>query len=74
MKWQSRGVRFVRVLLSVVYAIPGITGRISSEMRTRVCQMSAEAVGNTPQEFDVFVKAEIIKWGEVIKALHLRID
>jgi len=36
--------------------------------------MSAEAVGNTPQEFDVFVKAEIIKWGEVIKALDLRID
>jgi hypothetical protein len=36
--------------------------------------MSAEAVGNTPQEFDVFAKAEIAKWGELIKALHLRID
>jgi len=44
------------------------------EIRERFRQMSAEAVGNTPQEFDVFVKAEIIKWGEVIKALHLRID
>jgi hypothetical protein len=44
------------------------------EIRERFRQMSAEAVGNTPQEFDVFVKAEITKWGEVIKALHLRID
>ncbi len=36
--------------------------------------MSAEAVGNTPQEFDVFVKAEIAKQGELIKVLNLPID
>ena len=44
------------------------------DIKERFRQMSAEAVGNTPQEFDVFVKAEIAKWGKVIKSLNLRVD
>jgi tripartite-type tricarboxylate transporter receptor subunit TctC len=36
--------------------------------------MSAEPVGNTPEQFDAFVKAEIAKWGKVIRALDIKVD
>ena len=44
------------------------------DIRERLRQMSAEPVGNTPEQFDAFVKSEIAKWGTVIKALNLRVD
>jgi len=31
-------------------------------------------VGNTPEQFDAFVKAEIAKWGKVIKAQNIRVE
>jgi tripartite-type tricarboxylate transporter receptor subunit TctC len=36
--------------------------------------MSAEPVGNTPEQLDVFVRSEAVKWGRVIKSLNLRVD
>jgi tripartite-type tricarboxylate transporter receptor subunit TctC len=62
---------------------PAIINKLNAELvrivnlpdiKERFRQMSAEAVGNTPQEFDLFVKAEIAKWGKVIKSLNLRVD
>lgn len=44
------------------------------DIQDRLRQMSAEPVANTPEQFDAFVKAEIAKWGKVIRALDLRID
>ena len=44
------------------------------DIQEKLRQMSAEPVGNTPEQFDAFVKAEIAKWGKVIRALNLKID
>ena len=44
------------------------------DMKERFRQMSAVQVGNTPEQFDAFVKSEIAKWGGVIRALNLRVD
>jgi tripartite-type tricarboxylate transporter receptor subunit TctC len=44
------------------------------DIQDKLRQMSAEPVGNTPEQFDAFVKAEIAKWGKVIRALNLKID
>ena len=40
----------------------------------RLRLLSAEAVGNTPEQLDAFVKSEADKWGRVIKSLNLRVD
>jgi tripartite-type tricarboxylate transporter receptor subunit TctC len=37
-------------------------------------QQGAAAGGNTPAEFNKFIKQEIVKWGEVAKAAGARID
>ncbi len=44
------------------------------DIRERFRLMSAEPVGNTPEQFDAFVRIEIAKWGKVIKALNLKIE
>jgi len=44
------------------------------DVSERLRLMSAEPVGNTPEQFDAFVKSEIDKWGKVIKSLNLRVD
>jgi len=38
------------------------------EMRQRVSELGFDIVASTPEEFAVQVKAEIEKWGKVIKA------
>ena len=37
-------------------------------MRERLTQNGAVAVGSTPEELWAFVRAQIEKWGKVIKA------
>jgi tripartite-type tricarboxylate transporter receptor subunit TctC len=37
-------------------------------------EQGAEAVGNTPEEFGAFIKAEIAKWAKVIQASGAQID
>jgi tripartite-type tricarboxylate transporter receptor subunit TctC len=44
------------------------------DVSERLRQMSADLVGNTPEQFDAFVKAEIAKWGKVIKAQNIRVE
>jgi tripartite-type tricarboxylate transporter receptor subunit TctC len=44
------------------------------DVSERLRQMSADPVGNTPEQFDAFVKAEIAKWGKVIKAQNIRVE
>ena len=44
------------------------------DIRERLALMSAEPVGNTPEQFDAFVKSEIAKWGKVIRALDIKVD
>ena len=44
------------------------------DVKERLISQGAEPVGDTPEEFAQFIKAEAAKWGKVIKALNLKIE
>ncbi len=46
----------------------------SQQLKDVWAQQGASPGGNTPSEFGAFVKAEIAKWAEVVKASGARID
>jgi tripartite-type tricarboxylate transporter receptor subunit TctC len=46
----------------------------SPEMRERLAAQGAEPVGNTPEQFAAFIKAEIEKWSKIVKASGARVD
>lgn len=44
------------------------------EVRQMLMKQGFEAVGNTPEQFAGFIKAEIIKWAQIIKEANIRAD
>ena len=46
----------------------------TSEMRERLAAQGADPVGNTPEQFATFIKAEIEKWAKIVKASGARVD
>ena len=44
------------------------------DIKERLAGMGAEGVGNTPAQFSAFVKAEIKKWAQVVRAAGLRLE
>jgi len=44
----------------------------SADVRARMAALSLEIVGSTPQEFDKHVRAELEKWGKVVKAAGIK--
>lgn len=40
----------------------------SPEVRSRMAEIGLTPVGNTPEEFDNFIRVEIDKWAKVVKA------
>ena len=44
----------------------------SSDMRARFAEQGAEPVGNTPEQFLEFLKADLAKWAAVIKSAGVR--
>jgi tripartite-type tricarboxylate transporter receptor subunit TctC len=44
------------------------------EMTERLATQGAQAVGNTPEEFTEFLRAEIAKWAKVVKASGARVE
>jgi tripartite-type tricarboxylate transporter receptor subunit TctC len=44
------------------------------EVKANLLAEGAEPVGNTPEQFGEFIKAEIAKWGKVIRAAGLRAE
>jgi tripartite-type tricarboxylate transporter receptor subunit TctC len=62
---------------------PDIVGRLNgeiarilhtSEMRDRLALLGAEPIGNKPDEFAAFIKAEIPKYAKVVKASGAKAD
>ncbi len=44
------------------------------ELRERMLVQGAELVGNSPEEFGRFVRAEMDKWGALARRINLRVD
>jgi len=49
-----------------IIKMPEVTERIASE--------GADFVGSSPEEFTAFVKADIVKWGKVVKLSGAKVD
>jgi tripartite-type tricarboxylate transporter receptor subunit TctC len=43
-------------------------------VNTRLIELGFDPVGNTPAEFTALIKAEIEKWGKVIRAANMKVD
>ena len=44
----------------------------AKDVKDRLAADGAEPVGNTPQEFAEFIRAELAKWGKVVKGAGIR--
>ena len=44
------------------------------DIRDRMSAEGAEFVGDTPEQFTAFFKAEIVKWGKAVKASGAKVD
>jgi len=62
---------------------PAIVRKVSSELaavvripevRARLAELGAEAVGNTPEEFAAFNRSELIKWAKIVKDSGAKVD
>lgn len=62
---------------------PAIVNRLSTEiaaamrdpvLRNRLAEIGVDALGSTPEEFRVFIDAELARWGEVIRRTGTRLD
>jgi tripartite-type tricarboxylate transporter receptor subunit TctC len=49
-------------------------GFANSDIKSRLADLGATAVTNTPDKFKTFVAGEIEKWGNVIRAANLRVE
>jgi len=61
---------------AIVNKLQGEIARIIKlpEVRDRFAQEGAEFVGNSPEEFTAFVKAEVVKWGKVVRLSGAKVD
>jgi tripartite-type tricarboxylate transporter receptor subunit TctC len=54
--------------------VASVKALASAEMRERLAAQGADPVGNSPEQFAAFIKAEIDKWAKIVKASGARID
>lgn len=47
-------------------------GFATSQMKERFSAMGADPIGNTPEQFAAFLRAEMTKWAKVVKAAGIR--
>ena len=44
------------------------------ELRERFTADGSEAISSTPEQFGVFVRDEVQKWGKVVREAKVRVD
>ena len=55
-------------------ALGVVTALNDPAVRKSLLDLGVDIVGNTPQEFDAYIKAEIPKWSAVVKASGARLE
>ena len=45
-----------------------------AQMKTRMAEFGLHPVGNSPAEFDAFIRSEIEKWARVVKSANIKVD
>ena len=45
-----------------------------SDVKDRFTGLGFETVGNTPDQFDAFIRSEITKWGKVVREAKIYAD
>ena len=70
-------------MLAPVRTPPEIVARLHTEVvkllklpdvRDRFGEQGLEVVGSTPAEFDTRIRAELERWGNIIRAAHIRLE
>ena len=51
-----------------------VTALNDPQVRKSLMDLGVDIVGNTPKQFDAYIKAEIPKWTAVVKASGARLD
>ena len=46
----------------------------NADLKERMAGVGMEPAGNTPEQFDAFIKAEIEKWAPVVKEAGLKVE
>ena len=49
-----------------------VKGLMNADARERLAALGGEVVANTPAEYAAYLRAELAKWGELIKAIGLK--
>jgi tripartite-type tricarboxylate transporter receptor subunit TctC len=44
------------------------------DVKARLAAQAADPIGNSPEQFDAFIKSEIAKWAKVVKENRLKVD
>jgi len=70
-------------LLAPVGTPPAVLARLHTEVakimrmddiKAKFADLGADAIGSTPAEFATFLRAEMTKWAEVVKAANIKIE
>ncbi len=59
-------VNQVNARIQAILKEPGVVKRLEDE--------GSQALGGTPEDFEVYMKSESAKWAEVVKAAHIKMD
>lgn len=75
MSWQGLWVQS-GVPVTIVRRLSEEVVRIvrTPEVRDKFTGLGIDAVGNSPEEFATFIRAEVAKWAKVVKASGARVD
>ena len=61
---------------NIIAYLHGLTVKALAQpdVKARLATLGAEGVGNTPEQFRAFLKAEIAKWARVVKEAGLKVE
>ena len=49
-------------------------GLLAPALKDKLARDGIEVVASTPAELDAFMRADVVKWKQVVQAAHIRAD